>query len=63
MAIKRMSRAGRSFNNDLFRIAWQRLAAQAIVDGFGGAQYRRVFGDWLDAQRPANVKDFILRHA
>lgn len=43
---------GRSYSRAAFNVAWDTLAARAMADGRGGAEYRRIRADWERAGRP-----------
>ena len=47
----------------LFRIVWQVLSFVGKCDQYGGAEYRRVFREWIDAGYPLPVAEFIVRRA
>jgi len=45
--------------DDKFDREWRRLADRGAVDGFGGAEYRRVKSEWISAGRPPVNAAFI----
>ena len=46
-----------------FDIRWHILAERGQCDGYGGAEYRRIFSEWVYADRPAAISLFILSRA
>ena len=43
-----------------FRSTWRRLAANGIVDHIDGAEYNRVWRQWIEANAPAEMEQYIL---
>ena len=43
-----------------FRSTWRRLSARGIVDAIDGAEYNRVWRQWLEANAPAEMEQYIL---
>jgi hypothetical protein len=52
---------GRAVMNErhLFDEAWKKCAAQGQCDAIGGAEYRRVYYEWLARGKPLNLAVFI----
>lgn len=46
-----------------FLEAYDRLSEHGRCDCPGGMEYKRVLQEWQEAGRPANLDDFIPRHA
>lgn len=46
-----------------FRAAYQRLSEDGQCDSPGGAEYRRVLGEWIDAEIPEPLEPFIIEAA
>lgn len=46
-----------------FRQAWRAAEADGSCDGIGGAEYRRVLREWMQAECGPDPFDFILRRA
>ncbi len=43
--------------------ACHRLSSAGHCDSIVGAESRRVFGEWIDAGRPAEIDTFIIERA
>jgi hypothetical protein len=46
-----------------FSSVWRMLARLSVCDGHGGAEYRRVYAEWLALGRPRDMHTFISRRA
>lgn len=46
-----------------FEQAWKRLARFGRCDGLGGAEYRRVLREWIEAGWPRRIENFIMLRA
>jgi hypothetical protein len=42
-----------------FRSVWRRLSARGVVDAIDGAEYNRVWRQWLEANAPAEMEEYI----
>jgi hypothetical protein len=42
-----------------FRSVWRRLSARGVVDAMDGAEYNRVWRQWLEANAPAEMEEYI----
>jgi hypothetical protein len=47
----------------LFLAVWKRLARKGACDDAGGAEFRRVFREWIGAGHPLPVAHFIRNRA
>lgn len=43
-----------------FRSVWRRLARAGQVDEIDGAEYNRVWRQWLEANAPAEMEAYII---
>jgi len=48
---------------DIFQQVWKVLEKQGHCDGWGGAECRRIHGDYIKADFPIDVVNFILEGA
>lgn len=46
-----------------FNAAWNVLSGMGWCDALGGAEWRRIFLQWLKAGAPESVNRYIRRHA
>jgi len=46
-----------------FDHVWRQMAQRGQADDFGGAEYRRVYGEWVKARCPRGVAGFIVARA
>lgn len=62
----RESWPGRNFRAALlveWNELWHHLADLGACDGFGGAEYHRITEQWIAAQMPLDMADFIRQRA
>lgn len=43
--------------------AWELLSQSGKCDGIGGAEFRRVIVEWIEADMPTPATDFIIKQA
>lgn len=46
-----------------FKKWWIALSHRGLCDAAGGAEYRRVYAEWLKAGRPKEIRAFIVDRA
>lgn len=47
----------------IYRAVAKILARRSHCDSVGSVEYHRVFAEWVQAGRPANITEFIMDHA
>jgi hypothetical protein len=60
------SRKAKTFlerRNNSFRNCWHSLSAIGVCDGVDGAEYTRVFGEWISYDGDDGATAFIRRRA
>lgn len=50
-------------SNELFRALWTKLSIEGACDSRGGAEFHRVFGEWIKAGKPSGIVNFIRGRA
>ena len=48
---------------DQFKAAWLPLTEQGKCDGYGGMECKRVFREWMEADYPDDLSEFIVSRA
>jgi hypothetical protein len=46
-----------------FGRTWDGLARMGVCDEKGGAEFERVLKEWVEADRPSNIEEFIAARA
>lgn len=50
-------------NQIKFNKIWDKLEEVGKCDGRGGMEYKRVYSEWLDKERPPDIESFIIERA